>query len=97
MAESYRKNLLDGAIAHIIAEPYSLQSPKRLYVVDSDGTIYTAQITNPRDSYHGYPYAGRMGKRLIAALRKQAVQKDCEPAFDRWLSRWVTVGGPPDL
>ncbi len=97
MAPDRRQKLLDGAIGHITTEPYSAAFPKRLYAVDMDGTIYTAQTTNPGDSYHGYPYAGRMGKRLIAALRCVAIQQGCEPAFDAWLDDHIEIGGPPDL
>ncbi|SKA30315.1 hypothetical protein SAMN02745126_04938 [Enhydrobacter aerosaccus] len=92
-----RQALLDRAIPHITRPPYSEAFPKRLYVVDRDGTIYTAQTTNPGDSYHGYPYTGRMGSRLIAALRALARQDGCEKAFDAWVKSHITVGGPPDL
>jgi hypothetical protein len=92
-----RQALLDKAIPHITTAPYSPEFPKRLYAVDQDGTIYTAQTTNPGDSYHGYPYAGRMGKRLIAALRAMAVREGCVAGFEAWLRRHITVGGPPDL
>jgi hypothetical protein len=89
--------LLDKAVSHITTAPYSEAFPKRLYVVDQDGTVYTAQTSNPGDSYHGYPYAGPMGKRLIAALRAIAQQDGCEAAFEIWLKRYIKVGGPPDL
>jgi hypothetical protein len=89
--------LLDRAIPHIITAPYNEAFPKRLYVVDQDGTIYTAQTTNPGDSYHGYPYAGRMGRRLINALRAMAQREGCVAGFEAWLKRYIKVGGPPDL
>jgi len=95
--EDRRQALLDKAIPHITSAPYSTEFPKRLYVVDESGTIYTAQTTNPGDSYHGYPYAGRMGRRLIEALRVMAQEKKCEEAFETWLRRHIRVGGPPDL
>jgi hypothetical protein len=89
--------LIDKAIPHIVTDPYSEAFPKRLYVVDQDGTIYTAQTSSPGASYHGYPYAGPMGKRLIDALRAIARKQECETAFETWLKRYITVGGPPDL
>ena len=92
-----RQVLLDQAIPHITTAPYTKAFPKRLYTVDQDGTIYTAQTSSPGDSYHGYPYAGRMGNRLINALRTIARQQGCEAAFDKWLRRHIKVGGPPDL
>ncbi len=95
--ETRRKKLLDEAIPHITSPPYSAEFPKRLYVVDHDGTVYTGQTTNPGDSYHGYPYSGIMGKRLIAALREMAQQKNCEQAFNSWVKRYIDIGGKPDL
>jgi hypothetical protein len=92
-----RQILLDRAIPHIVSAPYSAAFPKRLYAVDQDGTVYTAQTSNPGDSYHGYPYAGRLGKRLIAALRDMARKENCETAFNRWIKLYITIGGPPDL
>ncbi len=92
-----RQTLLDKAIPHHTLAPYSETFPKRLYAVDEDGTIYTAQTTNLGDSYHGYPYAGRMGMQLIAALRKMARERGCEAKFNVWLKRHIIVGGPPDL
>ena len=92
-----RQSLLDGAVGYLITQPYSEAFPKRLFAVDIDGTIYTAQTTNPGDAYHGYPYSGRMGKRLVAALKEQAQQKGCAQAFDLWVRRHIQIGGPPDL
>jgi hypothetical protein len=89
--------MLDHGIGVITAAPYSALFPKRLFAVDDDGTIYAAETTNPGQSYHGFPYHGRLGKRLLAALRAIAREKDCETAFDRWVKRHITIGGPPDL
>jgi hypothetical protein len=97
MTTERRQRLLDQAVPHITSPPYSQSFPKRLYAVDRDGTIYTAQTSNPNDSYHGYPYAGPMGKRLIAALRERAREQHCETEFERWLKRYIVIGGPPDL
>ncbi len=88
---------MDKAIPHITTPPYSEAFPKRLYAVDQDGTIYAAQTTNPGDSYHGYPYAGRMGKSLIDALRAMAQREGCVTGFEAWVKRYIKVGGPPDL
>ena len=95
--DTRKQAMLIDAVPYLTTPPYSLAFPKRLYAVDNDGTIYTAQTSNPGDSYHGYPYAGRMGKHLIAALRKKAQTKGCEEPFNIWLKNHITVGGPPDL
>ena len=92
-----RQDLLNRAIPHITTPPYSAAFPKRLYAVDKDGTIYTGQTSDPGDSYHGFPYAGRLGKRLIAALRLIARSEMCETAFDKWVKKYIIIGGPPDL
>lgn len=93
----HRQRLLDMAVPHITSAPYSEAFPKRLYVVDQDGTVYTGQTSNPNDSYHGYPYAGPMGKRLVAALRDLARKQGCETESEKWLKRHIKIGGPPDL
>ncbi len=89
--------LLAVAVPCITTPPYSVSHPKRLYAVDVDGPIYAAETTVPGDSYHGYPYAGKMGKRLLGALRQMAVRHGCEPAFEQWVKTHIQVGGPPDL
>lgn len=92
-----KQELLDKAIPYITSPPYSEAFSKRLFVVDQDGTIYTAQTSNPGDSYHGYPYAGTIGKRLLAALREMAVHDDCEREFEQWCKKNIQRGGKPDI
>ena len=92
-----RQRLLDAAVPHITGAPYSDAFPKRLYAVDLDGTVYTGQTTDHGKSYHGYPYTGQMGKRLIAALRTIARKQECEAEFDKWLKRYIKIGGAPEL
>jgi hypothetical protein len=96
-SENHRQQLLDEAVPVITTPPSSKAFPKRLYAVDSDGTIYAAETTNRGDSYHGHPYAGRMGQRLLGALREQARVKKCESGFENWVKRYIKIGGPPDL
>ncbi len=93
----WRQALLDDAVGYVTIEPYSAAFPKRLFAVDSDGAIYAAQTSNPGDSYHGYPYDGPLGKRILKALREKAVQKRCENLFDSWVKNHITVAGKPDL
>jgi hypothetical protein len=93
----WRQYLIDHAVGYMTAEPYSLDFPKRLFAVDKDGTIYTAQTSNPGDSYHGYPYTGQIGKRLLAALEAKAQQMGCQKQFNTWVKKHITVAGRPDL
>lgn len=67
--------------------------PKKLYVVH-DGAIYEAQTTDRGQSYHGYPYRGKLAQTLLGALRDIAVTKDCQKEFDRWVDAHIEVHGP---
>jgi hypothetical protein len=69
-----------------------LPFPKNLYTVH-DGAIYEAQTTDRGRSYHGYPYRGKLPRRLVDALRAIAVEKRCEKKFESWVKRHVVVHG----
>ncbi|MBF0250876.1 MAG: hypothetical protein HQL35_09645 [Alphaproteobacteria bacterium] len=97
MSEEHKSELLVQAIPYITEPPYSADFPKRLFVVDQDGTIYTGQTTEPGKSYHGYPYAGPIGRRLKEALRKMARKKGCEGEFNQWIKRYIKDAGRPDI
>jgi hypothetical protein len=75
LPDDRRQAMLDQAVGVITEAPYSASFPKRLFAVDDDGTIYAAETTNLGQSYHGFPYHGRLGKRLLAALRTIAQEK----------------------
>ncbi|HQT84233.1 MULTISPECIES: hypothetical protein [Acidiphilium] len=96
-APEWRQGLLDDAVGYITVDPYSQEFPKRLFAVDVDGTIYTAQTSNPGDSYHGYPYAGDLGKRILKTLRDKAVVIKCELQFDAWVKQNIIKAGKPDI
>jgi hypothetical protein len=66
--------------------------PKNLYVVH-DGAVYEAATTDRGKSYHGYPYRGKLPKRLIDELREMAVEKACEKQFDDWIKRHISTHG----
>ena len=65
---------------------------KRLYVVH-EGAIYRAETTNWGVSYHAYPYAGKLGKTMIAVLGAMAEQKDCRKEFDKWVAKHIELHG----
>ena len=77
--------------------PYSAVFPQRLFAVDENGAVYVAYTTSLGRSYHGFPYRGRLGKRLFAALRAMAREKNCETDFNQWVKKHITIGGPPEL
>ncbi len=66
--------------------------PKSLYAVN-DGAIYKADSTDRGKSYHGYPYRGKLAKRILENLRVIASAKGCENEFDDWVKRHITVHG----
>jgi hypothetical protein len=65
---------------------------KRLHVVER-GAIYRLETTDRGHSYHGYPYRGRLGKRLVAALRGMAKRKECLPDFEVWVKEYIETSG----
>lgn len=65
---------------------------KKLYTVHN-GAIYEGQTTDRGESYHGYPYRGKLARRLVNGLEAMAVQKSCKPAFDAWVKKHIEVHG----
>jgi hypothetical protein len=69
-----------------------LDFAKTLYVVD-DGAIYEAQSSDWGVSYHGYPYRGRMGHKLLEELRAMAKKKQCLGQFETWVKEHIELHG----
>lgn len=65
---------------------------KHRYAVHG-GAIYEAATSDKGETYHGYPYRGKLAKALIAELRKQAVAEKAEDEFDKWVRDHITVHG----
>ena len=95
--DAWRQALLDGAVGMITIDPYSEAFPKRLFCIDGDGTIYAAQTTSPGDSYHGYPYEGPLGKRVLRVLEEKAGTLGCTTPFRKWVKEHITIAGKPDI
>ncbi len=53
------------------------------------GVIYVAVPTRPSVSYHGYPYKGRLPKRLLDRLRTRAMDQDYESQFKKWTKTFI--------
>lgn len=66
--------------------------PKRLHVVH-EGAIYRAETSTAGRSYHAFPYAGKLGKALVAELRTMAREKDCLAEFDKWVAKHIELHG----
>lgn len=65
---------------------------KRLYVVH-DGAIYEARTSDHGRSYHGFPYRGRLDRRMLELLRDMAQRKGCLDDFERWVKEHIVLGG----
>lgn len=65
---------------------------KHRYAVH-DGTIYEAATSDRGETYHGYPYAGKLPKALVAELRKCAVRDKTERLFDKWVDNHIEFHG----
>jgi hypothetical protein len=69
-----------------------LLPPKRLYVVH-EGAIYEAQTSDGGNSYHGYPFRGKVSRALFTRLQTMAGEKNCLDAFRAWVRKYVLVYG----
>ncbi|MFA6114191.1 MAG: hypothetical protein WC729_09360 [Sphingomonas sp.] len=65
---------------------------KHRYAVHN-GTIYEAATSDRGETYHGYPYHGKLAKALVAELRKYAVEDEMEAQFDKWVRDHITAHG----
>ena len=70
----------------------NLDFPKRLHVVH-EGAIYRAETSSAGKSYHAFPYAGKLGKALLAELGKMADRKGCRKEFDQWVAKHIEPHG----
>jgi hypothetical protein len=65
---------------------------KHRYAVHN-GTIYEAATSDKGETYHGYPYGGKLPKALVAELRKCAVREKTEDRFDKWVDDHIIFHG----
>ena len=91
ISDADKNQLLNEAIAEENGDR-EIDFPKKLYVVDR-GAIYRAQTTDRGRSYHGYPYRGKLGRRLIQELEKIAIRKHCEDGFKQWVKKYIEFNG----
>ncbi|MFL5900695.1 MAG: hypothetical protein ACJ75S_05800 [Solirubrobacterales bacterium] len=69
-----------------------LDFPKRLHVVH-EGAVYRAETTTAGQSYHAFPYAGKLGKGLVTDLAAMADRKGCRGEFDKWVAKYIKLHG----
>lgn len=89
--DDVRTTLLNEAIPLPVGDE-EVPLKQRLHVVH-EGAIYRAETTSAGVSFHAYPYAGKLGKGLIAELRGMADRKNCVKEFDKWVARHITPHG----
>jgi hypothetical protein len=86
-----RERLLNEAIAAPNGDR-ELPLPKNLYVVH-EGAIDEAQTSDRGRTYHGYPYKGKLARRILEALAKMAAEKGCSDAFAAWVRKNIEKHG----
>ena len=89
--DALKDELLNEAIP-VANGDRELDFPKRLHVVH-EGTIYRVETSSAGKSYHAFPYAGKLGKALVAELGEMAARKDCRKEFDKWVARYIRLHG----
>ena len=87
MSADLRTRLLEDAIPAPIGDR-DIDYPKYLYTVH-DGAIYEARTSDAGVSYHGFPYRGRLSRKLLEQLRAMAKQKNCLDAFEDWVKKHI--------
>lgn len=65
---------------------------KHRYAVHN-GTIYEAATSDRGETYHGYPYAGKLPRALVECLRRCAVREGTTHIFDKWVDDHITFHG----
>jgi len=61
---------------------------KYVYVVH-EGAIYEGRTSDHGQSYHGYPFRGKLSIGLIEALREMATTKNCLRQFEYWVKEHI--------
>lgn len=80
------QTLLDEGIPHNDDEDD--QHPARIYNV-FDGVPYEATHTQRGVSYHGYPWRGRMPKRILRVLESRAEAQGHGKEFKEWIKQYA--------
>lgn len=81
------KQLADQLLNDGIGYPIGQESPKRIYNLH-DAVVYEAVYSG--DSWHGYPWRYRPGRRSLPRqiqqeLERRAERQDCLPSHKQWM------------
>lgn len=91
LSQAQREQLLNEAMPAANGDR-ELSFVKKPYVVH-EGAIYEAQTSDGGQSYHGYPYKGRISGAMLAELRKMAERKECLREFNVWVKKHIVLHG----
>lgn len=83
LSKSLAEQLLNDGIGY----PVGQESPERIYNL-RDGVVYEAVYS--RDSWHGYPWRYRPGRKSLPRqikqeLERRAQQQNCLPVYRQWM------------
>lgn len=86
-----RDRLLNSAVPSP-NQDRDLPVPKKIYAVYR-GAIYEAQTSDHGQSYHAYPFRGRLSGRILRQLEEMATAEGCEEGYKHWVRRYIVVHG----
>jgi hypothetical protein len=69
-----------------------LDAPKKLYAVFR-GAIYEAQTSDGGNTYHGYPYKGKLSSAILDELKKMAEEEKSVDEFSSWVKKHIVRHG----
>lgn len=89
MSVDTRQKILDSAIPGPTEDEGEV--PQNLYAVH-EGAIYEAMSSDHGTRWHGYPFKGKLSRKMIGRLRELAREQKCEQAFDQWVKKHIEEG-----
>lgn len=78
-----RDRLLEIAIAAPNPDR-EIEVPNKLYSVHK-GTIYEAQTSDHGETYHAYPFRGKLSASILGQLGELADREECGAEFDKFV------------
>jgi len=91
ISEQERDRLLQIAVAATNPDR-EISVPDRLYCVHQ-GTIYEAQTSDHGETYHAYPFRGKLAAAILQKLRDLADKERCREAFEKFVKANITRHG----
>jgi len=91
ISDQERDRLLEIAIAAPNPDR-EIETPNRLYSVHQ-GTIYEAQTSDHGQTYHAYPFRGRLASSILRELVRLADSEECLAEFNKFVKANITRHG----